>query len=234
VLRLFYFGRGVTCPCCDRSFRAYAHWPGRRRAKICPACLSQPRHRLFWVYLSDQTDVLTAPRRVLDVGPQETLGQKLRRVPSLDYVSIDIEPGKAMRVMDVTDLRFEDESFDVIICSHVLEHVPDDRKAMAELYRVLKPDGWALLQVPLRRRELTFEDASVTNPRERARLFGQWDHVRYYGTDYTSRLEAAGFRVEFVSYGTELTPERAKLYGLSEQGERLIIGRRVADATAKG
>src|SRR5262249_15343216 len=145
------------------------------------------RHRMFWMWLPNKTDLLDSrQKKLLHVapnGPERPIGRFLQTVKSIDYLSADLSNPSAMIKMDITDIRLPENSFDVILCSHVLEHVPEDRKAIAELYRVLKPGGWAVLQVPLSDGE-TFEDRSVTDPKERARLFGQFDHVRRYGVDY--------------------------------------------------
>jgi len=129
---------------------------------------------------------------MLHVAPEPCLAQKFKR--EYDYISVDLDGEKAMMAMDVTALTFSDESFDAIVCNHVLEHIPDDRRAIREFYRVLKSGGWASIQVPIRG-EVTQEDLSVTDPKERLRLYGQEDHVRYYGRDFCDRLKGAGFDV---------------------------------------
>ena len=131
----------------------------------------------------------------------------------MDYLSIDLAEGAAMVRMDVTNLGLPDDSFDVIYCSHVMEHIPDDRRAMRELHRVLRPGGWAVLQVPILR-ETTFEDSSVTAPEDRERVFGQWDHVRVYGRDYVHRLSEAGFDVREDSLPEQRDPRAARHQGL--------------------
>ncbi len=107
---------------------------------------------------------------------------------------------------DICNLPFEDNNFDVILCNHVLEHIPDDKKAMQELFRVLKPGGWGIFQIPQDiNRKNTFEDNSITDPKERAKIFGQYDHVRIYGLDYFEKLRSVGFEVEEVRYSDKLT-----------------------------
>jgi SAM-dependent methyltransferase len=118
----------------------------------------------------------------------------------------------------VQRLPFRDGAFDALLCHHVLEHVPDDRAAMRELRRVLRPGGWAILQSPIRSRlEATLEDPAVTDPRERERLFGQRDHLRQYGRDYADRLRAAGFEVRAERFFDELPPERRARHGLKDE-----------------
>jgi len=136
-------------------------------------------------------------------------------MPNLDYLSADFAAEWAMEKMDITDIQYVDNTFDAILCNHVLEHIPDDKKAMKELSRVLKPNGWAILQVPLDPNlDKTFEDPSVTSPEERKRVFGQKDHVRIYGKDYKDRLEEAGFDVKVDNFVEELNEETVDKYGL--------------------
>ena len=136
-------------------------------------------------------------------------------MPNLDYVSADWASPRAKLKMDVTDIQCEDNTFDVILTNHVLEHVPDDRKAMRELHRVLKPGGFAILQSPLNKKfEKTYEDPSITDPKERRKAFGQEDHVRVYGRDYKERLEEAGFFVRADPYVKELGPEKIHIFVL--------------------
>jgi len=129
---------------------------------------------------------------MLHVAPERCLERQLRK--SFDSLSVDLEPNRAMVLMDIRGMHFLDASFEAIVCNHVLEHIPEDRKAIAELYRVLKPEGWASIQVPIEG-EITQEDLTVTQPEERERLYGQADHVRQYGSDFKFRLEEAGFSV---------------------------------------
>lgn len=151
------------------------------------------RHRLAWSILQQKTDLLDPhPKKVLHVAPEKIVEDRLATLAHVDYVSADLHDPRAMVKMDVTDIPYPEDTFYAIFCSHVLEHVPDDRRAMREPYRVLKPGGYALLMVPLKREE-TFEDPSVTSPKDRERVFGQADHVRLYGRDFEDRLQEAGF-----------------------------------------
>ncbi|MEK7873336.1 MAG: methyltransferase domain-containing protein, partial [Chloroflexota bacterium] len=144
--------------------------------------------------------------RVLDVAPLPVLQAKYVKLPNLDYLSVDIASPIAMVRMDITAIGCPRDQFDCILCYHVLEHVPDDRKALQELFRVLKPGGWAILQSPIdATRPKTFEDFSVTSPEERERVFGQSDHVRIYGLDYKDRLTSAGFIVRVDDYAKQLS-----------------------------
>ena len=208
VFSAYYGGSNLYCPVCDTHLQRLLPTgnPVRENAE-CPICLSRERHRLLWLYVRDRTDLLDGkPKRLLHVAPEMGLGRRFQQVPNVDYLSGDLSASNAMVKMDVTDIQYPENSFDVIFCSHVLEHVPDDRKAMGELYRVLKPGGLAILQVPILQKT-TFEDPSVTSEAERLRVFGQEDHVRIYGEDYVDRLEEAGFNVTIDKFILELSDE---------------------------
>ena len=196
----------LYCPCCDSNsadFLAFGVIP--RKNAMCPVCHSLERHRTLWLYLQDRTNLFSQELYVLHFAPEEVLRRSLVNLPKLKYVTADIERGKAMLQIDITDIPFEAETFDVILCLHVLEHVPNDRRALDELYRVLKQDGWAILQSPVDKlRDRTFEDPAITSSQDRERLFGQGDHVRVYGRDYTERLERAGFTVIIEDYAQRL------------------------------
>jgi SAM-dependent methyltransferase len=182
------------------------------------------RHRLAWLVLGERTPLLDGtPRRILHFAPEPAIELKLRSLPSVDYRSCDIQPGLAMDDADLSDLHYTDGQFDFVYCSHVLEHVDDDHRALRELRRVLAPSGFGLIMVPINL-ALTIEDSSVKDPDERARRFGQPDHVRAYGEDFLERLTAAGFNVE-VHRSEDVTDptsfQRMQLY----PGERAFIVR---------
>lgn len=212
----------VHCPLCEKTARRFRPFGGgtvKRPGARCPHCDSLERHRLIWLYLRDETDLFTGPerKRMLHVAPERALHERLSAEPLIDYLSADLEPGRADLQMDITAIDFPADSFDVIYCSHVFEHVPDDGLAMRELRRVLRPTGWAILQVPILL-ERTEEDPSLTDPEERLRRFAQRDHVRAYGPDYAERLRAAGFEVRLDRYAERLGPKRARRHGvLSEE-----------------
>lgn len=198
--RIRYLGRKRYCPICrSHASRFLPHGLIERSEARCPYCGSLERHRLVWLFMERRTDLFAPPRkRMLHVAPELCMVSRLRRARHVDWLTADLKMTHAMVRMDVTQIQFPDDSFDVIYCSHVLEHVPDDTRAMREFARVLRPGGWAILQVPITA-VATFEDPAVTDPAERERLFGQWDHVRRYGPDYADRLAAAGFQVERVT-----------------------------------
>jgi SAM-dependent methyltransferase/MoaA/NifB/PqqE/SkfB family radical SAM enzyme len=206
----------VYCPCCNGNFPGFiAGGPNLRPNAYCPRCGSLERHRLLWLYLKERTNFFTDRLKVLHIAPEKIYQDAFQALPNLDYVSADISSPLAMIMMDITDIPFDEKMFDVIICSHVLEHVPDDRKAMRELYRVLKPDGWGILQVPIdMNRDATFEDPTISDPAERQRLFGQDDHVRWYGRDYAERLKESGFNVSIEPFAREMAPDNVHRMGI--------------------
>lgn len=213
---ILYRGRARHCPCCDGWFRCFlpAGRPARPDA-ACPRCGALERHRLLWLYLVERTALLTQPARVLYVAPEARLQVRLRGLPQLGYLSGDLESPLAMTRMDLLALPCRDRTFDAVICSHVLEHVADVRRALAEIRRVLVPGGWAILQSPIDpARATTFEDASVTTPEQRERVFGQRDHVRIFGRDYEGLLAQAGFEVRVDGYAREHGPAWATLHGI--------------------
>ena len=162
---------------------------------MCTRCGALERHRFLWIYLDRCTDLFDGrPKRMLHVAPERCFEPRLKKRLGENYITADLINPHAMVRMDITDIQYPDESFDIICCSHVLEHVLDDRLAMREFYRVLKPKGWAILLVPITADE-TFEDPSIIDRRERLKLFGQEGHVRRYGPDYVDRLREAGFKV---------------------------------------
>ncbi len=217
VLNLRYRGSGHTDPICGRSFRSFAPGPRRRPQAYCPACGSAERHRVLWLYLEREVG-LTGPRRVLHVAPEPGIAERLERRADLTYVTTDVEPGRATVAADLTQLPFADASFDLAICNHVLEHIPDDRAAMAELRRVLAPGGLLVCQHPIdAARATTFEDPSVTDPRDRERVFFQDDHVRIYGRDFADRLRQAGFgEVTATKYQQELSEREIEVFRLRQ------------------
>jgi len=199
---------------------------GYRLHAVCPSCGSSDRERLVYLYLSTKTGVFRKPIKLLHVAPEENLERVFRKSPNIDYLSADLDPSKAMIRMDISDIDYENNTFDVIVCNHVLEHVPDDKRAMGEIYRILKSGGWAILQVPVSMvLEATFEDFTAQTPQERKRLFGQEDHVRIYARDYKSRLESVGFFVEVFdpveAFGWANVFRNALL-----RRERIYIGRK--------
>jgi len=188
-----------------------------RENVLSPSTLSLERHRLLWLYLKSKTDFFTASLKVLHFAPEQAFYQRFRLLRNLDYTTTDLNSPLADVKADICRLPFEDESYDVILCNHVLEHIPDDTKAMQELFRILKKGGWGIFQIPQDlKREKTFEDNSITDKKERTKIFGQYDHVRIYGRDFFNKLRAIGFEVEEVDYTALLSPADVEKYRLAK------------------
>ncbi|WP_375252629.1 class I SAM-dependent methyltransferase [Dokdonia donghaensis] len=198
-----------------KKFLPYGYGTPRENV-LSPSTLSLERHRLLWLWLQRETDFFKAERKVLHFAPEQAFYKRFRESAHLDYTTTDLNSPLADVKADICDLPFAENSFDLIFCNHVLEHIPDDTKAMQELYRVLRPGGMAILQIPQElNRATTFEDNTITDRDERAKIFGQYDHVRVYGRDYFEKLRTIGFKVDEVDYTTILTPEEVDRYRLA-------------------
>lgn len=208
-------GNAVQCPVCEHSYSKFLPY-GRiaRPNALCPNCLALERHRLMWLFLREKTDFFTAKLRVLHIAPEHCFIERFEALPNLDYITADIESPLAKVKMDVHDIPFPDNSFDVVFCNHVLEHVTDDLQACSEFNRVLKPTGWGILQSPVYNLEKTLEDNSITDAAERERIFGQRDHVRKYGKDYAARLQSSGIKIEENHFVKELDPALVSKFAL--------------------
>ena len=230
--RITTAGTGVTCPCCGAHLRRFARFHGE--SEQCPHCESLRRHRALLLYLRDELRVASTGGRVLHFAPEPSLQRWVASLDAVSYVSVDLESPLADVRADITKLPFEDDSFDLVICSHVLEHVPDDRTAIAELFRVVRPRGTAVIQVPAAEVDETLEDPSVTDPAEREQLFGQYDHVRVCGARLPpADNEAAGFDVTEEDYAGRLdAATRAR--GSGSAGARRSTSRRSPDVEVAG
>lgn len=219
---LFYRGRGVECPVCGtryRKFLPYGYVAPRPNA-LCPRCLSLERHRLLWLYLTRETDLLNSFPRTLHIAPEVCIMRHLKphfaACPDR-YVTADLESPLADLHFDVQQIPLADDSVEVVLCNHLLEHVADDRKALRELYRILRPGGWGILLSPVEADyEQTYEDDTITDPDERTRIFGQYDHRRIYGADYADRLREAGFDVLDIDYAASFTQTERTSYALPD------------------
>lgn len=199
MLGVFYRGHAVQCPICNSHYRSFLPY-GRRNPRpnaLCPSCLSLERHRLIWLYLKEKTNFFSRKLSVLHIAPEPCFMKRFEKIHGDTYITGDIESPLAKVKMDIHRIPFEENKFDVVLCNHVLEHVQDDIKAMSEIKRVLKPGGWAILQVPFFSPvpDNTLDDNSITDPREREKVFGQDDHVRKFGKDYPQRIEKSGLKV---------------------------------------
>jgi len=223
-----YIGNDVTCNICGAHFREFKAFGLKKRKNAqCLSCSSLERHRLIWNFLKDFTEFFSNRTiRLLHFAPEKFFYERFSKQRNIEYTPCDLFPElfhfKSMPVpvlkVDITNIPFEDSVFDVILCNHVLEHIPDDLNAMAELYRVLKSGGWGIFQVPLdNRNNSTYEDFSITTPEARQKAFGQKDHVRIYGKDYPDRLRKVGFDVKTNDFALKMSAEERFEYGLKKQ-----------------
>ena len=209
-------GAAVQCPLCEHSFDRFKDEWNRPNA-LCWRCGSHERHRAQWLLLDrHRPELLEDTRALLHFSPEWCLRDQLESLSHLRYVTTDLDSAQDVELrLDVTATGLPDGAFDAVICSHVLEHVPDDAAAMSELRRITAPGGWCLVMVPLAlHRAATYEDAAITTPEQRRHAFLQHDHVRLYAPDIADRLRAARFDVEAVDLTRELGPDRAARHGL--------------------
>ncbi len=220
LIRLSYYARPLiafalkgsrfTDPIDGKSFKTFLPYGyvNQRNNVLSPSTFSLERHRLLWLYLKQETDFFEnkTNKKVLHFAPEQCFYKIFKKQKNIQYTTTDLFSPLADIKADICNLPFPDNSYDIIFCNHVLEHITDDTKAMKELYRVLKPEGMAILQIPQElKRKVTFEDNSITDEKERAKIFGQYDHVRIYGYDYFNKLRSVGFKVEEVDYTSKLT-----------------------------
>lgn len=227
IISVFYRGNQVECPVCEHTFRKFLPYGNRGNDnRLCPRCLSLERHRQLWHYLKNKTDFFVANRKMLHIAPEQPYLKTLQKMPNLNYTTADLESPIADIKLDIRAMPLPDNTYDIVFCNHVMEHIDDDHKAMTEVLRVLKPGGWAILQVPLDRRlEQTYEDFSITDPKEREKHFGQYDHVRIYGKDYPIRLQKAGFLVDEIDYVAQFSAHEQARFRFDPH-ERLYVCRK--------
>lgn len=219
LIALSLKGKNYTDPIDGKSFRSFLPYgyENPRENVLSPSTLSLERHRLLWLYLKNETDFFTKPLKLLHFAPEQAFYKRFKKLENIEYTTTDLNSPLADVKADICNLPFADNSFDVILCNHVLEHIPNDTKAMQELYRVMKPGGWGIVQIPQDlKRENTIEDDTITDKKERAKIFGQYDHVRIYGRDYFDKLRSIGFTVEEVDYTHTLPKEEVEKYRLAK------------------
>ena len=212
-------GNKFTDPIDGKSFRKFLPYGyGKQRENaLSPSTLSLERHRLMWLFLKDETNFFTSTKKlkVLHIAPEQCFLDLFRKQKNLDYITSDLESPIADVKADICDLPFQENEFDVVFCNHVLEHIPNDTKAIQELFRVMKKGGFGIFQIPQDlSREKTFEDDSITDKKQRAKIFGQYDHVRIYGRDYFNKLRSVGFKVDEVDYTKKIAPEKVERFCL--------------------
>ena len=229
ILRIIFHGKKYTDPIDDSNyskFLSYGYKTVRKNA-LCPGTLSLERHRLLWLYLDKETDFLNSNLKVLHVAPEQVFYKKFKKLKNWEYFTFDLNSPIADIKGDLTSTNFKDESFDLIICNHVLEHIEDDKSALNEIYRILKYNGISILQVPTNvKRKNTFEDSSIKSKNQREKYFGQYDHVREYGLDFKDRVEQAGFEVEMINYSTKISQDLVIKYGLMKD-DLIPIGKKL-------
>lgn len=220
ILAFILKGERYTDPIDGKGFKKFLPYGYEkpRENVLSPSTLSLERHRLLWLYLKRETDFFSKSYKVLHFAPEQAFYRRFRKLKNLDYTTTDLNSPLADVKADICELPFEDNSFDIILCNHVLEHIPDDKKAMSELFRVMKSGGWGIFQIPQDvDRDTTFEDNSITDKKKRAEIFGQYDHVRIYGLDYFQKLENAGFDVSAIPYASQLPKEEVERYRLASR-----------------
>ena len=219
IRKILVRGQNKICPCCGGNFKRFLPVGTQFRSSAqCPGCNSLERHRLMLLYLKSKTDFFKNKLKVLYFAPNRIYISIFRNLSNIEYITADLSSPLAMIKTDITSLIFEDNSFDVILCSHVLEHVNDDILAMRELYRVMKPDGWAIIQSPIDYSiDKTIEGNEKMTLNERRKLFGEEDHYRIYGPDYHARLEKAGFKVKVDNFVAKMNEKLVEMYGLDTE-----------------
>lgn len=219
ALAFYMRGKTYTDPIDGKSFKSFLPYgyESPRDNVLSPSTLSLERHRLLWLYLKNETNFFTQEHSLLHFAPEQAFYKRFKKLKNIKYTTTDLHSPLADVKADICNLPFQNNEFDIIFCNHVLEHIPDDTKAMQEMYRVLKPGGWGIFQIPQDlNREHTFEDDSITDKKERAKIFGQYDHVRIYGRDYFEKLRSIGFNVSEIDYTSELSPEEVDNYRLAK------------------
>lgn len=208
LLGILLSGDKFTDPIDGKSFRKFLSYGYNKLRKnaLSPSTLSLERHRLLWLYLKNETVLFEKKIKLLHFAPEQAFYKRFKKLRNIQYDTIDINSPLAKIKADICDLPIKENTYDFILCNHVLEHVLDDNKAMSELYRVLKKGGTGIFQVPIdMKREKTFQDDSITDKLERNKIFGQYDHVRIYGKDYFNKLEDTGFKVQQVDYSKKFS-----------------------------
>lgn len=219
MFAFYYRGKTFEDPIDGKTFRSFLPYgyENSRENVLSPSTLSLERHRLLWLFLKKETNFFTDSLKVLHFAPEQAFYKRFRKLENLEYTTTDLNSPLADVKADICDLPFPANSFDVILCNHVLEHIPNDTKAMHELYRVLKPGGWGVFQIPQDLNSArTFEDNSITDKTERAKIFGQYDHVRVYGRDYFEKLRSIGFKVTEMDFTAQLTDAEMERYRLAK------------------
>jgi len=220
LIKIYLYGNKYTDPIDGSSFRKFLPYGYNkiRKNALSPSTFSLERHRLLWLYLQNETDFFEKKMKVLHFAPEAAFLKKFKKLKNISYDTIDLDSPLADIKADICNLPIKNGSYDFILCNHVLEHIVDDEKAMKELFRVLKKGGTGIFQVPLNMSyKQTYEDFTITDPKERNKAFGQYDHVRVYGMDFFERLKNVGFKVEKCEYTSKLSEEKKTKYCLPKK-----------------
>jgi hypothetical protein len=213
----FYLGNKFEDPITGIKYRKllpYGRIQSRPNA-LAPHSMSLERHRLLWLYLKERTNFFTQEQSFLHIAPEYCFLKRFKKMENLTYITADLISPWAEVKLDVQNMPFEDNLFNIILCNHVLEHVTDDKQALSELFRVMKPGGFGIFQVPIDYSiDQTLEDESINTPKLRELHYGQRDHVRLYGSDYPDRLKDAGFIVTADKFAQNLPADLVKRYAL--------------------
>lgn len=214
---ILFIGNRIYCPCCYTSFKKF--YPSSELGQ-CPKCGSEPRHRLLFLYLKNRTNFFSAKLRVLHFSPEHCFSKMFSNLPNISYLSADLGSARAMEIIDITNINYPDNYFDVFLSNHVLEHIQHDEKAISELFRILKPGGWSINQVPIDyTRDKTFEDPNIKTDKEREIIYGHHDHKRIYGRDFINKLKEVGFIVSVDSFENEFSIEEAQKFGINRNSK---------------
>lgn len=220
LIKIYLFGNKYTDPIDGSSFRKFIPY-GYNKVRLnalSPSTFSLERHRLLWLYLKRETNFFEKKIKVLHFAPEKAFLSKFKKLANINYDTIDLNSPLADIKADICNLPLKDNTYDFILCNHVLEHIINDKKAMQELYRVLKKGGIGIFQVPIDiTKNKTFEDFSITDPKQKNKLFGQYDHVRIYGMDFFDRLVNVGFKVNKCEYTAHLSEEEIIKYCLPKK-----------------
>jgi SAM-dependent methyltransferase len=228
IAPIVYKGNKVECPVCNRSyskFLSYGSSIAHRENVLCPGDLTLERHRLMWLYLKDHSNFFSNDKlNVLHIAPEQCFHQRFKQQENLNYLTGDLVSPIADLHFDLHQIPLEENRFDVIFCNHVLEHVDDANQCMSELFRVMKPGGWGIMQVPQDfDRDITFEDPSIKSEEDRERYYWQKDHVRLFGKDYPNWLENAGFKVEVFEKEKHYSTDQIQRFRLQEKEILYIV-----------
>lgn len=216
--RFQYAGDNVVCPCCKSTFREFSPFGNfKRKNSWCLKCQSLERDRLLWMYYENKTTLYKQPTKLLHIAPEIIFFRHFKKQKNIDYYPADLYPQvypKGTQYFNLLQPTFPDNTFDAIICNHVFQYIEEDAKAMSNVYKLLKPGGWAILQVPLNKElTVTYEDSTIIDPLEREKAFGLKEHVRFYGLDYADKLKEAGFTVKIDDYTAEFSDADNYKYG---------------------